>query len=337
MDKSSATDYIYAKSQGMLAKSFVGPRKIRLFSAKSLSELWRMLFDTASPLVPENLLAKTIEQEAEKAFIYDYMKLLSAFNDPDPVAVQLLRFYDYQNIKEVNAALMRGFTEIPKIVDIGRYSILHYKGWPKVDLITKNTSISWLESPPTRETILEIDTRLDIQYTTELWKACKVVTGPDKESVEYIIKEYIVLQNILWALRLKIYYNFNEKQMLEHLVFDGNKPNHSDILAGPAIEAFNKQTDSWEDWDSWKYVDFINPNEEGTVWNLDPTWLQNSINLHLNKVVYSSFGMHFSSAHILVTWFKLKEYELNCIRTCVEGLRLNVETEEAKQFTWIYQ
>ncbi len=337
MDKSSATDYIYAKSQGMLAKSFVGPRKIKLFTAKTLSDLWRMLFDSPAPLVPENMLAKAIEQEAEKAFINDYMKLLSAFNTPDPIAVQLLRFFDYQNIKEINAALMKGQNSMPKLINIGRYSDLQYKYWPKLQLITKNTSISWLETPPTRETILEIDTQLDVQYTKDLWHACKHVSGPDREDVERIISEYIVLQNVLWAVRLKMYYGFTEAQILEHLVFDGVQKSHTDRLAGSAIDAIQMQTDSWEDWSNSKFAEFINPNDEGAVWNLDPTWVQNAMNVYLNKMVYTEVGMHFSSAHILVTWFKIKEYELNCIRTCVEGLRLDVATEELKHFMWISQ
>ncbi len=334
MDKSSATDYVYAKSQGMLAKSFVGPRKINLFTAKSLSDLWRLIFDSSSPLIPENMLAKAIEEEAEKAFIADYITLLDSFDEPDDIAVHLLRFYDYQNIKEINSAVLRGKNALPQIADIGKYSQLHYSQWPSIHNITKNSDIAWLDTVPTRETQKDVDSRLDIQYTKELWNSVKRIPVPQRPPVEKLIKEHIILQNILWAIRLKTYYNFSDTQIIPQLVFADDTQPHTDVLAGPALNILNKQADSWDNWSDWKYVELLNPNDEGSVWRIDPTWLQNAINVHLNKMAYKSFRKDISSAHVLTTWFKIKEYELNCIRTCVEGLRLNVDTEQLKHFMW---
>ncbi len=334
MDKSSATDYVYAKSQGMLAKSFVGPRKINLFTAKTLSDLWRLLFDTAVPLIPENMLAKAIEEEAEKAFIDDYITLLSSYDEPDSIAVHLLRFYDYQNIKEINSAILKGHANLPKLADIGMYSQLDYAAWPKVNAITKHSDFSWLDTVPTRETQKDVDSRLDIQYTKILWSSVKKIPANSRLSVEKLIKEHIILQNILWAIRLKTYYGFTYDQIVEQLVFNDDSHPHSDILAGPALTAMDKNADTWDDWADWKYVDLLNPNDEGSVWHIDPTWLQNAINVYLNKMAYKAFRRGASSAHILTTWFKIKEYELNCIRTCVEGLRLNVDTEQLKHFIW---
>ncbi len=334
MDRSSATDYVYAKSQGMLSKSFVGPRKINLFTAKTLSDLWRLLFDTASPLLPESMLAKAIEEEAEKKFINDYITLLSSYDEPDTIAVHLLRFYDYQNIKEINSAILRGVKTLPKIADIGMYSQLEYDNWPTISKITKNSDFSWLETVPTRETQKDVDSRLDIQYTKTLWNSISLLPPQERPAVKKLIKEHIILQNILWAIRLKIYYGFTYDSIVEQLVFADDSHPKSDILAGPALIVMDKQTDSWDNWQDWKYVDLLNPNDEGSVWKIDPTWLQNSINVHLNKMAYKAFRKHFTSAHILVSWFKIKEYELNCIRTCVEGLRLNVDTEQLKHFMW---
>ena len=65
MDKSGAAAYVYAKASGILARSFVGNRTQKLFEAKSLSELWTLVFKTEVPLVPEVMLAKQIEVEAQ--------------------------------------------------------------------------------------------------------------------------------------------------------------------------------------------------------------------------------------------------------------------------------
>ncbi len=334
MDRSSATDYVYAKSHGMLAKSFVGSRKGNLFAAKTLSDLWRLLFKTSAPLIPENMLARAIEEEAERTFIADYINLLSSFDEPEHIAVHLLRFYEYQNIKEINAAILRGHTTIPKIADIGTYAQLHYDQWPKVHLITKNTDIEWLDTVPTRDTQKDVDSRLDIQYTKELWNSVQKLSAPQKPSVEKLIKEQIILQNVLWAIRLKTYYGYTQTQIEEQLVYADDTRPTNDLLAGAALATVDKQSDLWDNWSDWKYVNLLNPSDGVSVWHIDPTWLQNSINVHLNKMAYKSFSKNFYSAHILVSWYKIKEYELNCIRTCVEGLRLNVDTEQLKQFMW---
>ena len=39
MDKSGAASYVYAKACGMLGKAYVGKNAVKLFNAKSLSDL----------------------------------------------------------------------------------------------------------------------------------------------------------------------------------------------------------------------------------------------------------------------------------------------------------
>ena len=65
MDSSSASAYVYAKACGMLAKSFIGARKDKLFEVSALADLWTLLFNCEVPLVPEALLAKQIEEKAK--------------------------------------------------------------------------------------------------------------------------------------------------------------------------------------------------------------------------------------------------------------------------------
>lgn len=333
MDKSSASAYVYAKASGMLAKSFVGPRIIQLFDAHNLSDLWSMIFHTEVPLVPENMLAKLIEEKAEEVFILDFIKLLDAYDKPDVVAVQLLRLYDYSNIKELGAALLKGQLNMPMIANIGKYSMLKYAMWPKIQSITKDSTINWYNTVPAREEQKDVDARLDIQYSKELWVAVKKIPGSEREAVKKLIKTYIVFQNIIWAIRLMSYYGMKHDDIIQQLVFENDNVAGDDVLAGPALHILDKPLDSWDDWSSWQYVDFLNPNEDGGIWQIDPRWIQNAVNLHLNKMAYREFGQHFSSSHVLVAWYKIKEYELNCIRTAVEGLRLNVEASHLKHFT----
>lgn len=335
MDKSSASAYVFAKASGMLAKSFVGPRTIQLFETRNLSDLWSLIFMAEVPLVPENMLAQLIEEKAEQVFISDFMKLLDAYDKPDAVAVQLLRFYDYSNIKELGAALLKRQSSVPAIADIGKYSMLNYENWPRIQDITKYSTINWYDTVPTRTDQKDVDARLDIQYTKELWESVRELPRQEGVPVKKLIKAYIVFQNIIWAIRLMSYYGMKADDIAKQLVFEDNDVYKNDVLAGPALSILGKSLDSWDDWSAWRYVGLLNPNDESGIWKIDPRWIQNAVNVHLNKMVYKEFGQHFSSSHVLVTWYKIKEYELNCIRTSVEGLRLNVESSHLKHFTGV--
>ncbi|MCR5607186.1 MAG: hypothetical protein K6F69_10290, partial [Treponema sp.] len=148
MDKSAAAAYVYAKASGMLARSFIGPNVSKLFSVKTLSELWSLLFDSEVPTIPEVLLAHQIEIDAEKKFINQYIKLLSNYSNPDDVLVSLLKFYEYENVKQLGAALCFKETELPHIIDIGKYNSLDFNAWPDLAKITANSSISWYNKIP---------------------------------------------------------------------------------------------------------------------------------------------------------------------------------------------
>lgn len=325
MDGTSAAAYVYAKACGMLSKSFIGARTDRLFAARSLSDLWTLLFKSEVPLVPEALLAKQIEEKAEQTFIDDFIVLLDAFDKPDPILIQLLRFYDYNNIKDIAAALCEGKTEPPTLSDIGKYSALNIKAWPDIAAITKDSSMAWYNTVPTWETQYEMDRRLDVQYIRKLWEAVHLVPKSERQPVERIIGEYIVLENCIWAIRLAVYYGMNKEEIIGRLAGEKDMPDKYDRLAGEAVRILDRAVDTWQDWTDWKYVDLINSGEEGTVWILDPRRIQQAAGVYLNRKALNSFHRYPFTANVLVTWFKIKQYELNCIRTAAESMRLNTE------------
>ena len=325
MDNSSAAAYVYAKASGMLSKSFVGPRTDKLFTARSLSDLWTLLFRSEVPLVPEALLAKQIEKKAEQTFIADFIMLLNSYDKPDPVLIQLLRLFDYNNIKAIAAALCDGKKEMPAITDIGKYSMLDYKAWPDIASITKNSSIAWYDKPPSWDKQSEMDARLDLQYVRALWQAVHALSKAERAPVEKLLGEYIVLENCVWAMRLAVYYNMKKEEIIAHLASENDTADKNDRLAGEAVRILDRATDSWQEWEDWRYVQLLNSGEEGTVWQIDPRRLQQASSVYLNKKALNMFHRYPFTATVLVTWFKIKEHELNCIRTAAEGMRLNTD------------
>lgn len=332
MDYATASSFVYAKSKGMIAKSFVGIRINKIFSVQSLNELWSLVFNSEVPLVPEVMLAKKIEQEIELRFIKDFTKLLDAFDEPNEFCKVLFQKYDYGNLKEFSSALLIGMTKMPFYYDIGKYSLLHYKKWPNIAGMTEGTCLDWYKEAPSRKQQAYFDSLLDRQYILELWDALQTV--PKKERLvlcDYLSEEFI-LQNIVWALRLKIYYKMSNDEILEHLAFSTKDKNKDDILVQPALKILDYPLDSYEKWSTWKYKALINVSVDTASWRIDPRWIEHSAQIMLYKKAYRLFHRYSECSLCLFCLFKIKQYEANCVRTCAEGLRLHVYGQNSLSF-----
>lgn len=328
MDRSAASAYVYAKAGGMLAKSFVGTRATMLFSVKSLRELYTLLFDDAVPAIPEVLLAKEVENRAERQFLSDYISLIKNYSHPSPILIALLRFYDYDNLKEIGTALSLGEKNIPVIADVQDFSVLNYKAWPNIQKITENSPVSWYNKVPAITEQQNFDTRLDAQYIHELWNAVSRLSADDRKIAETVVGKEISVRNILWVLRLKVFYKMKGEDIVEKLAFASEKHTKRDNFAGEALKILDKEVDSWDAWKDWKYSQHLNPHEEGVIWELDPTWVEKSFNREIVSHFMRLFHKNPMSVMSLVAWFKIKQNELDCIRTVAEGLRLDVESDK---------
>ena len=280
MDFSAASSFVYAKASALLAKSFIGERAAKLFSAQSLRELYSLLFEDELPAVPEVLLSKEIETRAAQKFIGQYKNLLSEFENPSPILSAILSFYEYEN-----------------------------------------SGKSGVEE--------------DRRQIMTLWQAVSSLRGNDREHLGRLYRMEISFKNILWALRLKVYYNFSNEEVLENLVYGDRRRSRSDVLVREAVSILGKDISSYDDWKSWRYSQYLNPHEEGVVWEIDPTWIERSLKNHLARAYRRFFHKDPMSVTSLVSWFRIKQYELDCIRAVAEGLRLGIESEHIMEVAGI--
>ena len=331
MDKSAADAFVYAKAGGMLAKSFVGKRAAQLFSARSLQELWSLLFTEDVPVVPETLLAKALETQAQTAFLGDYKSLIANYDNPAPVLIALLHSFDYDNIKEIGASLCFGEKELPPVADISPYNLIAYKKWPDIAAMTENGSLSWYNAVPQISDQQQNDYRLDCQYVRELWTACNGVSSACRESLLALLREKIRLDNVLWALRLRIYYGMEGDLVKANLAFASDGMRNDDPLASEAIQTLGWELDNYDHWKHWKFAALLNPHEESVVWTVDPRWLADAYKRCYVEKAYRLFHRFPFTECPLVCWYILKQNELDMIRTASESLRLHVPASQAMQ------
>jgi vacuolar-type H+-ATPase subunit C/Vma6 len=323
MDKTGANAYVYAKVCGMHARSFRGNRLPLLFDADSLEVLWARVTTKEKPLVPEMLLARSLETEATERFVREYVGLLGAYEKPPLVAARLLQVYDYTNLKMAVSALCNRKTEPPPFTRIAPYHLIDYDAWPRLDGMTAGGPAAWYRTVPDIHTQAENDETLDRQYARSLWESLEELPRKAQEMPRALIEKQFAYGNIVWAIRLRTYFALSGDEVVSRLVFPQDREARA-ILSWP--------TDDWAAWSTWKYREVLNPPVEGQKWVLDPRWVEHRFNALLQKAALAQLHLHPEEAGVLVAWFIIKRYEVGCIRTAVERLRLGADAASVTDF-----
>lgn len=331
MGKSGDTAFSYAKAAGLLSKSFINKKSSELFEVKNLSDLWTLLFSSQVPALPETLLAQEIEKKSFHIFLSQYTSLISQFEKPVDILTDQLLFYEAENLKQIVAALFSKKQFLPSVIDIGEYSTLNYSAWPDLQKITENSIFSWLQKLEDIHQQQEIEYKIDLQVVHHLWKSINKTSGEDKKALSDFYIEKYTIKNVVWALRLKKYYKMNNDEIINHLIYVDDARDKNDVIASEALKILNKDIDNYDEWKSWKYLSLLNPYAAGDVWQVSPDWIERAEIIRMNTLAKKMFHINNVSLAALVGWFYMKDFELNCIRTAVEALRLNIPAEEAEK------
>ncbi|MCR5218793.1 V-type ATPase subunit [Treponema sp.] len=327
MDKTAARSYVYAKACAILSRAYVGDNARALFSAKSLSDLWSLVFKTEIPAVPQVMLTKKIQSEASARFVEELRSLLANYSSPDPLLVKFIQSFEYENFKTITGALCYGEKTLPEITDIHPFGFIKYEKWPDLKEMTSDSEISWYNTVPEAQKLHEADFALDSFYMKGLWAQVKKSSSECRSDLMKLIGRKICLDNAIWALRLKIYYHMKNEDIYPHLVYEDQSKGLKDYFVQDAVTVLSFDTDDYEQWHKWKYRDLLNPHEEGLVWTVDPRWINNSFKVRYARESRKLFHLHPFTECPLVCLYILKRQELENICTAAEGLRLNVSFE----------
>jgi vacuolar-type H+-ATPase subunit C/Vma6 len=279
------------------------------------------------------MLALLLERRSEEQFVADFTGLLGYYDAPDPVSRVLLTAFEYNNLKTVASSLMLGQTDLPYLVDIGAFSFIDRKKWPNLAAMTRNSPVSWYVRAPSVDEQVMMETRLDQQYYTELWASLRSLGRADRGSTEKLIRAEITLRNITWALRLRVYYSKTEDEIVPMLSDPLRGKQTDNSFVQPAIAALRKSTDLASDWDDWSYAWLLNPSEADVPWKVDPRWVELAADKYLFRLAMRQFHLNPFRTGMLVSFFKIKQLELQMIRVAAEGLRLGASESQMQEFT----
>lgn len=331
MGDTALDGYIYAKVCGMLSKSFVGGGFHRLQSVTSLEGLWNLLFSAECPSVSSAELAEMIEHESEKLFLEKFISLLELQSCPPQFLIDLIRLYDYENLKEM---LFISFKEndssakLPEMNHINPFSMLHYDKWPNVKALVSGSPVDWCASTDPEVSQLELESHLDLQYVRTLWNSLDHLPASSGECIKKMLKEELLLDNLVWSLRLRVYFGMEGKDVLQRLVTLEDVSNINaisrDELAGPIAKTLDYSINNYEAWSKSAYGELLNPPQEDELWTIDPRWVNSVAHRKLFQQWKKRLHQNHELPHVLYCWFKIKRYELDCIRAVTECLRLGL-------------
>jgi vacuolar-type H+-ATPase subunit C/Vma6 len=319
--------YIYAKASGILAKSFIGPRVKLLAGRQRVAELYsKVLPGETPPQVPERELVTALQRRVVERTIEIYQMVIDAYGGKERILVQLLKSFDFLNVKELLYSMNTKEAAPPRLIDLGKYAEVRTKGYPDPRRLFEATRFSWLVKRHDLSDVAAVENELDKQYYVELWEIARRLPRRDK-GIKDLVRMEAIYENIVWAVRLRVYYGLEEKEIAARLIgFQGTD------VASPALESCSFPLDSREKWALWRYGYLVNEEGGEAGFRPDPRVIEARAARRLYALTRRLFHGSPFSLTPSVCFFKLKEFEADIVKSVAEGMQMNLPDGEILAF-----
>jgi V/A-type H+-transporting ATPase subunit C len=156
---------------------------------------------------------------------------------------QLYRYFEVENLK----AILRGITSDPnwdRIQDVlfpmGSMSVLPAQAM--VESGSVGSAIELLQGTPyyetlsfamkrysTEQNLFPLEVALDLYYWRQLWSEAKKLQGQDREQALRIIGSLMDVNNLMWVIRYKVYYQLSEEEIINYTLPFGYRVRDEDV------------------------------------------------------------------------------------------------------------
>ena len=245
---------VRAKSAELLT-----PRDMaRLSEAPDFASLFNSLKATAYGPYLENLKDKDVAPrrvilEAKRRLAESFDSVVQmAPVETRPLVKQLFRYFEVGNLKAVLRALVTVFTGDANsglwervrdvLFPLGAASVLPARAMVESGSIA--SAVELLHGTPyedamsfamkrfsSEQSLFPIEVALDLTYWRHLWAEAMKLTGPDREHGVKIIGALLDMNNLMWAIRYKVYYKLSEEEVINYTLPFGYRVHDSDIRA----------------------------------------------------------------------------------------------------------
>jgi V/A-type H+-transporting ATPase subunit C len=250
---------ISARVRAMYADLLTPQDMVRLNDSPDFSTLFSTLKTTAYGPYLEALKDKdinprrVISQIKRKLADSYYSVIQMAPENTRPLVKQLYRYYEIGNLKAVLRALVTVSTWQTdetalwdRVRDVlfpmGAASVLPAQAMVESGSVA--TAVDLLRGTPYEETmsfamrrysaeqnLFPLEVALDLSYWRRLWAEAKKLTGQDREQATKIIGSLLDMNNLMWAIRYKVYHKLSEEEIINYTLPFGYRVQDSDIRA----------------------------------------------------------------------------------------------------------
>ena len=253
MSPNPATDYasINARVRVMYSTLLSKQDFVSLSEAGDLDAVLSLLKHTAYGPYLERIKDK--ELNARRAAFLIRARLAEAFhsiinNAPEytrGLLTQVNRYHEVNNLK----AVLRGIVTNSSwdkvrfvLFPYGEDSVLPAQAMVESGNVVQ--AVDMLKSTPYYETLafamkrynveqslFPIEVALDLDYWRELWKTVKALPKEDRAYAEKILGPLLDMNNLMWAIRYRIYHNLSEEDVINYTLPFGYRVRDEDIRA----------------------------------------------------------------------------------------------------------
>jgi vacuolar-type H+-ATPase subunit C/Vma6 len=313
--------YTYAKSCGIIGKSFLGKRAGRLSALTSPDELEQRLFPETKNLHDSiDAIETKIAHRSAKAIL----SVLGAFHKTPKILVLLARSYEYADLKRFMAAINAGEAEAPPWTPLGKFSTVNFAAYPDRAAMLKGCEFRFLAEA---DNATDVNMELDRLYYKNLIEAIVKIPKYDFVGGRRLFFEEISLLNCTLAMRLRFYYGMSSSEVKKRLIH-GKLTLNGRKLATDAEASLSMKIDHRADWENWRRRNFLNTETGGKYWKCDPRHFQTAASIYLQKLALRYFRSRPFSLDTVCCFIRLKQFEEQLLTGVVEGTKLNMSAAD---------
>jgi len=318
MFRVSKYSFAYVKIFGKIAKSYIGKNLKNLINLRKISEMHSIVFPDEQIDISDDDLTKAFQKKITVNNISSIIYIINLIKDPHPVLIHVLRVYEYQNLKSVVHYIINNETEAPNVWDIGEYSLVKFTEPHKFREEILESPYRWILED--EGSLFEIQNKLDKDYYIKLVGFTEQLKKPDKKGIKRIVNNEILYQNIVWALRLRFFFDISKEEASEYLIPDSRNKT--------ILEIFNFTADEPSEWRKWKYFYIIEEQISSGMNGLDPIRIEEKATKYISRIVSKLFHQDPFTLTPFVCFIKLKIMEANLLKSVIEGFTMNLTANE---------
>jgi V/A-type H+/Na+-transporting ATPase subunit C len=160
-----------------------------------------------------------------------------------PILKQLYRYFEVENIKAILRGILTNssWERISEVLfPMGSMSVLPAQAM--VESGSVGSAIEMLQGTTYYETLsfamkrfsseqnlFPLEVALDLYYWRQMWAEAKKLQGADREQASRIIGSLMDVNNLMWVIRYKVYYQLSEEEIINYTLPFGYRVRDEDV------------------------------------------------------------------------------------------------------------